>query len=196
LLVGSLLVAVSVVAAVVVARHPEATPLDRLGFDIIPKATRSKILIKITDLGTPLVLVLATIAAALVALGHDRRRALACVAGPVLVAFLVEYTFKPLVGRHFEGALSYPSGNVADVAAVLTAWSLAVPSRYRGATIAVGVVLTGLMVVAVIGLRWHYPSDALAGLVLGVGMVLLIDGSFHATLPDDRHADQTDPIGP
>jgi undecaprenyl-diphosphatase len=181
LLVGSLLLAVSVVAAVAVAHHPEATALDRLGFDLIPRSTRSSVLIKITDLGTPLVLVLATVAAALLALGRDRRCALACVVGPVVVAVLVEYTFKPLVGRQFEGVLSYPSGNVADVAAVLTAWSLAVPSRYREATIAVGVVLTGLMVVAVIGLRWHYPSDALAGLVLGVGAVLLIDGSLHVT---------------
>jgi undecaprenyl-diphosphatase len=196
LLVGSLLVAVSVVAAVAVAYHPEATALDRLGFDLIPRTTRSSILIKITDLGAPLVLVLATVAAALLALGHDRRRALACVAGPVMVAFLVEYTLKPLVGRQFEGVLSYPSGNVADVAAVLTAWSLAVPSRYRGATVAIGVVLTGMMVVAVVGLRWHYPSDALAGLVLGVGVVLLIDGSLHVTPRDEPDSDQPDPIVP
>jgi undecaprenyl-diphosphatase len=187
---------VSVVAAVAVAHHPEATALDRLGFDLIPRADRSSVLIKISDLGTPLVLVLATVAAALSALGRDRRRALACLVGPVVVAVLVEYTFKPLVARQFEGVLSYPSGNVADVAAVLTAWSLAVPSRYRAATIGVGVVLTGMMVVAVIGLRWHYPSDALAGLVLGVGVVLLIDGSLHVTPRDDPDADRPDPIVP
>ena len=35
------------------------------------------------------------------------------------------------------------------------------------------------MVVAVIGLRWHYPTDAVAGAVLGVGAVLLVDGVAH-----------------
>jgi membrane-associated phospholipid phosphatase len=35
------------------------------------------------------------------------------------------------------------------------------------------------MVVAVIGLRWHLPTDALAGVVLGVGVVLLVDGLLH-----------------
>jgi membrane-associated phospholipid phosphatase len=31
------------------------------------------------------------------------------------------------------------------------------------------------MLVAVIALRWHYPTDALAGVVLGVGVVLIVD---------------------
>jgi len=42
------------------------------------------------------------------------------------------------------------------------------------------------MVVSVIGLRWHYPSDALAGAVLGVGVVLLADGLAHRD-PTHRH---------
>ncbi len=174
------------VAALLVAHHPGATPLDRLGFRVIPPARGSDNLIQVTKLGTPVVLILATVAAALLVLGRDRHRALACVLGPVMVAVLVEYTFKPLVGRDFEGALSYPSGNVADLAAVMTAWVLAVPSRYRALTITAGVVLIGLMVVAVVGLRWHYPSDALAGLVLGVGAVLLLDGALHVTRRGDR----------
>ncbi len=82
-------------------------------------------------------------------------------AGPAAVAVLVELVIKPIVGRQFEGVLSYPSGNVADTAAVATAWTLAVGPRLRPAVAAVGVVVTLAMAIAVIGLRWHYPSDAL-----------------------------------
>jgi hypothetical protein len=118
------------------------------------------------------VLGLGASAAALVVVGRDRRRAVACLAGLVVVALLVEYTFKPLVGRRFEGVLSYPSGNVADLAAVAAAWA-----------------------VAVIGLRWHYPSDALAGAVLGVGTLLLIDGAFHLLRPQSATPGSAEPTG-
>ncbi len=182
--IGGLMFGLSVLAAVVIAHHPEANRIDRLGFELFPRSPRSEILDRITTLGTPVALGLATIAAALVVVGRDRRRALACMVGIGLVALLVEYTFKPLVGRRFEGVLSYPSGNVADLTAVATAWVIAVPARFRIVTIAIGAVLTGSMVVAVIGLRWHYPSDALAGMVLGVGTLLLIDGAFHLVRPE------------
>jgi undecaprenyl-diphosphatase len=178
------MVGCSVLAAVVVAHHPQANRLDRWGFELIGRSPRSEILERITDLGTALVLGLGAIAAALVVVGRDRRRAVACMAGLVVVALLVEYTFKPLVGRRFEGALSYPSGNVADLAAVATAWAIAVPIRFRPVTIAIGAVVTGAMMVAVVGLRWHYPTDALAGAFLGVGMLLLIDGALHLVRPE------------
>ena len=84
-----------------------------------------------------------------------------------------------MVGRRFEGVLSYPSGNVADLTAVGTAWVLAVPTRLRAVFVALAAVAVGAMVIAVIGLRWHLPTDALAGVVLGVGVVLLVDGMLH-----------------
>jgi membrane-associated phospholipid phosphatase len=33
------------------------------------------------------------------------------------------------------------------------------------------------MAVAVVALRWHYPTDALAGLAFGVGVVLVVDST-------------------
>jgi membrane-associated phospholipid phosphatase len=45
--------------------------------------------------------------------------------------------------------------------------------------VALGAVVVSLMIVSVIGLRWHYPTDALAGAVLGVGTVLTVDGLVH-----------------
>jgi membrane-associated phospholipid phosphatase len=172
------MVVVSILAAVAIAVHPAANALDRWGFRAVPHARDSVVLARITDLGSPVVLFAGALLAAVV-VRHDRMRAVACVMGPLLAALLVEYSFKPLVGRHFEGVLSYPSGSTADVAALATAWALAVPRRARPAVIAAGTLVTIAMSVAVTGLRWHYPSDALGGAVLGVGTVILVDGVLH-----------------
>jgi membrane-associated phospholipid phosphatase len=177
-LVGAVMVAVSVVAAVAIAVHPGPNALDRWGFRVAPHSPHSAVLVKITDLGSPVVLIAGALLAAVV-VRHDRMRAASCLVGPLLAALLVEYSFKPLVGRHFEGVLSYPSGSTADVAALATAWALAVPPRARPAVIVSGALVTVAMSVAVTGLRWHYPSDALGGAVLGVGTVVLVDGVLH-----------------
>jgi membrane-associated phospholipid phosphatase len=108
---------------------------------------------------------------------------------------------KPLVGRHFEGVLTYPSGNVTNVAAVATALSLATVGRIRAVVVVLGTVAAGAMTVAVIGLRWHYPTDALAGAVFGTGVVLLVDGVLHLReidrwLPQVLRAGPTRPVRP
>ncbi|MGB7050092.1 MAG: hypothetical protein WBG41_00830 [Acidimicrobiales bacterium] len=183
---GAALLGVSVLGAALAAAHPAANAFDRWGFDTIGATPGSSVLGRITDIGSPVVLVVATVAAGLVALRHDRVRAVACLSGPAAVAVLVELVLKPVVGRHFEGVLSYPSGNVADVAAVATAWTLAVTPRFRLLMAAVGAASTLAMADAVIGLRWHYPSDALGGLVLGVAVVIFVDGLLHLRLPRNR----------
>ena len=86
---------------------------------------------------------------------------------------------KPLVGRLYQGELSFASGSVTVIAAVGTAWVLAVPRRFRVAAAVVGSLGVAIMIVAVIALRWHYPTDALAGIVLGVGVVLIADSGAH-----------------
>jgi membrane-associated phospholipid phosphatase len=176
---GAILMGLSIVAGAVVRVHPGPNALDRGGFALIAKSTDSTFLHWITDLGSPVALVVGTLLAAMVVVRIDRWRAAACVVGPVVTAVLVEYVFKPLVARRYLGVLSYPSGNVADIAAVMTAWALAVPGWIRPAVVALGAVVVSLMIVSVIGLRWHYPTDALAGAVLGVGTVLTVDGLVH-----------------
>ncbi len=86
---------------------------------------------------------------------------------------------KPLVDRRFGGVLSYPSGNVADVTAVATSWVLAVPTRLRRLVAALALGLVIAMAVAVVGLRWHYPTDAVGGALFGSGLVVGIDGLLH-----------------
>jgi len=179
LVVGAIVVGWSVLTALMMAAFPGPTSLDRWGFAAVARSARSTTLIHITELGKPAVLIVGALLAALVAVGRDRPRALSCVTGPLVTVLLVEYVFKPLVGRHFEGVLSYPSGSVADIAALATVWTLAVPRRVRPVVGAIGALAILSMTVAVIGLRWHYPTDAVGGAVLGVGTVLLVDGILH-----------------
>lgn len=184
--IGAALLGVSLVGAAFARLHPAPNAFDRWGFDAIGSAIGSSRLLRITDIGSPVVLIVATVAAGLVALRHDRVRAIACLCGPAAVAVLVELVVKPAVGRQFEGVLSYPSGNVADAAAVATAWTLAVTPRFRPFVATLGAATTLAMAYAVIALRWHYPSDALGGLVLGVAVVLFGDGLLHLGLPGSR----------
>jgi membrane-associated phospholipid phosphatase len=178
------MVGCSILAALLVAGDSAPTALDRWGFSLVRWSPHSAVLIHISKLGDPVVLVLGTLAAVGLALRRDRITALACLVGPALAVVLVEVALKPLVGRHFEGVLTYPSGSVSDVAAVSAAWVLAVTGRARNVTIVMGLVITGAMAVAVTGLRWHYPTDALGGVLFGAGIVALADGVLH--LPEVR----------
>ncbi len=179
LVAGAVLVGLAVLGGVIVGLHPGADVLDRWGFSAVARVPDRGALVRIVKLGEPVVLVLGTLLATALALRRDRLRALACLCGPPLAAALVELAIKPLVGRHFDGVLSYPSGNVTNVAAVSTALALATSGRARLVIGLLGAVATGAMAAAVTGLRWHFPTDALGGAVFGVGIVLLVDGVLH-----------------
>ncbi len=177
--VGAALVALALLGALVLRVHPAPGALDQWLFDRVQAAPRSAVLVHITEIHSPVGLVVATVLSALVATGRDRRTALACLVGPALVVVGVELVLKPAVNRRFGGVPSYPSGNVADVAAVATAWLVAVPRLWRLPVAAVGAALVVSMGVAVIGLRWHYPTDAIGGALFGTGVVLALDGMLH-----------------
>jgi membrane-associated phospholipid phosphatase len=111
---------------------------------------------------------------------------LAAAAVPVTV-LLNDGLFKPLVHRTYLGALSYPSGHTATVFALAATVAVLVhpPARPAGARAlrivipaAVGV-LGCAVALGVIGLRWHYFTDTLAGAAVGTGTVcalaLLLD---------------------
>jgi membrane-associated phospholipid phosphatase len=176
---GLILVGLTFVAAVIVRLHPGGNVLDRWGFSALPTSPHSTVLLRIADLGGLPLLLGGSALAALVAMGADRRRAIACLCGPLIAALLVEWVLKPLVGRRYLEVLCFPSGSVAVVAAVSTSWVLAVPRWLRWPAIVTGAALVVLMSVTVVAVRWHYPSDALAGASLAVGVVLLCDGILH-----------------
>ena len=86
---------------------------------------------------------------------------------------------KPLVHRTYLGALTYPSGHTTAVfamAATITVLLLGAPrERKAGAFRVLVPVAAGLLavvvVIALIGLRFHYFTDTVAGAALGIGTV-------------------------
>jgi undecaprenyl-diphosphatase len=139
--------------------------------------SNSRWFIDMTTLHHPWVIVAGSVVAAAVAFAQDRPRGLACLVGPPLALVLCELVFKPAVGRTLGGSLSYPSGSTVGAAALATAAVLATPARWRALTAVLGAVYAIWMAVAVVALRWHYPTDALAGLAFGCGFVLLVDAA-------------------
>jgi membrane-associated phospholipid phosphatase len=180
---GLVLMAWTLVAGAALHRYPGPNRLDHWGFAELGPSLHSTLLARITELGDLPALVVGSVLAALIVGGRDRARAVACLCGPVLAVILVDWLIKPLVGRRYLEVLTFPSGSVAAIAAVSSAWVVALPGWWRAVAVVVGSVLVAAMMVAVIALRWHYPSDALGGAAVGVGTVLLLDGLLHLSGP-------------
>jgi membrane-associated phospholipid phosphatase len=176
-----------IVAGIVLAFEPGQNALDSWGFSVFPGELHSRILGAVTDLGLAPVAGTVAVVCAAVAWRHDRRRAIACVVGPALAVLLTE-VLKEAVGRKLEGALCYPSGTTAVVTAVVAVVVLVTKGPVRVVAFAAGAMVALAEAAAVVTLRWHYPSDALAGIVLGVGTVVLADAVLHLrrTAPPTR----------
>jgi membrane-associated phospholipid phosphatase len=96
---------------------------------------------------------------------------------------------KPLVHRTYLGVLTFPSGHTATMFALAATVTVLLipprPDRPRALRVlipAAACVLGCVVAVGVIGLRWHYFTDTVAGAALGTGTVcglaLLLDLSF------------------
>lgn len=179
IIVGACLVGLVVVAALFFRRHPGPIFLDRWGFSVVHPAVHDTLYKRIAALGSATFLLAGSILAALVVVVRDRLRAVACLVGPGLSAVLVEWLLKPVIARRYAEVLSFPSGTTTVVASVATAWILAVPRRLQPVAVMVGAILVGLECIAVVGLQWHFPTDALGGVAVGAGVVLLVDGLLH-----------------
>lgn len=157
------------------AFRPGPEFVDRWGLDLVGP-TRNTALTGVTTLRYPVVIVIGAAIVAAVAFRMDRLRSLACFVGPPLALLTCELVVKPLVGRHLGGGLSYPSGSTTGAAALSAAAVLAVPGRWRPVTVVVAAAYALWMGVAVVALQWHLPTDAIAGMAYGVGVVLVVDG--------------------
>ncbi len=155
---------------------PHPIVADRWALDLV-RPSGNDILTGVVALRYPEVVVAGSVVIALVALPTDRLHALACLVGPPVALATCELVVKPLVGRHLGGGLSYPSGSTVGAAALATAAVLAVPRRWRSVTVVIGAVYTLWMALAVVALQWHFPTDAVAGVAYGAGVVLVVDGS-------------------
>jgi len=138
--------------------------------------------------GSPLAagLLAAAIAAACLIAGRLNGAVLAVAAIPAADG-LNDGLLKPLVHRTYLGVLTYPSGHTTAVfalAATVTVLLLAPPWRGKPGTLrvlvpAAGCLLACVVAVALIGLRFHYFTDTVAGAAVGIGTVcglaLLLD---------------------
>jgi membrane-associated phospholipid phosphatase len=134
----------------------------------------------------PAVALSAAIVVACLLAGRLNGAVLAAAAVPAAVG-LNDGLFKPLVHRTYLGVLTYPSGHTATMfalAATVAVLLLAPPRPAKAMALRVLIttaacVLGGVVALAVIGLRWHYFTDTVAGAAVGIGTVcglaLLLD---------------------
>jgi membrane-associated phospholipid phosphatase len=176
LVVGAVLVALVALGGLYLSHRPDVTAVDRWIFDLVPESG-NRYLTRVTALRYPAVIVVGSVALGLLTVRRDWTRALGCLLGPPLALLSGELVVKPSVGRTLGGSLSYPSGSMVGAAALAAALVLAAPPRWRRAAVAVAVAYALWMTVAVVALRWHFPTDVLAGLAYGIGTVLLVDGA-------------------
>ncbi len=174
LIAGLVLLAITAIGGVYVAHGSAPSSLDSLVPGFLSSGHRS-LLTNVTSLRYPGVIVGGAVILALVAAPRDRTRSLVCLIGPPLALLTSELVIKPLVDRTLGSGLSYPSGSTVGAAALGAAAVLAVPDRWRRLTIVLASIYGVWMAVAVTSLQWHYPTDALAGLAYGCGVVLVVD---------------------
>ena len=162
---------------------PGPTPFDRLAFDIIPSKYTIHSLTYITDLGRPRVVAPGVVLCAFIAFFSDRRRVVTCLAAPIVAIVITEYLAKPAVGRMFGGSLCYPSGHMTSVAALICAFVIAVPPRWRTAAAVFGTLVGIVVGVTLMLLRWHYLTDVIAGAAVSIASTLIVDAMVHYRQP-------------
>jgi membrane-associated phospholipid phosphatase len=196
------------VGGVLTAHHARAGWLDRSIDARIRSALASHngLLVAVADIAKPsrVAVLVAVLAVACVAVRRLDGALLAVVGVPAAV--LVAEGLKQLFDRTLNGAPVYPSGHTATafaLAAVVMILMLS-PSRHvLPFAVRLAITLAALFVacavaLAVIGLNWHYFTDTLAGVAVGVGTVvgvaLAIDWAVRYATAAGQHA--TGPGGP
>jgi len=175
LTVGSLLLLAVMAGGLYFMVRPGPVLLDPWVFAALRPVHHSGFLVAVTRLGSPFVVLAGAAAGFLATLRRNPPRAVALLVGPVLAVAVCDWVMKPIVNRTYADVVSFPSGTVTAVAAVATVGVLATPDPWRTVVAALGGTVTVLEAMSVVALRWHYPTDALAGLAVGVGVVLLSD---------------------
>ena len=178
-LTGCLLLILAALLGAYLASHPGPDALDRWESSNIAAHYHSGLLVAIAKVGDPSIVGIGGIVGALLLLRRDSRRAAACLVGPLLGGVLTEYVLKPLVDPR-AGGLTFPSGHTDGVSALVVVAMLALSRPWQWGIVSLGAVLELASCYAVIALGWHSPTDALAGLAVGTGSVLLADGVLHS----------------
>ncbi|HEY5272487.1 MAG TPA: phosphatase PAP2 family protein [Acidimicrobiales bacterium] len=180
LLLGVTLLAGAALAGLLFAKRPGPNRVDAAGYFYVPSDPNSHLANDLVRLGSKPVLIVGVIVVFLVAIFRDWVRAFACAAAPIIAVEVVEHIAKPMVGREIGGGtFTYPSGTVAAIAALSTAVFLVAPRLTRPLVALAGVAAVTGTGVAVLVLRWHYPTDVVGGVWVGSGAVFAIDALAH-----------------
>jgi len=140
-------------------------------------------------LAAPATLVPAGVLSAIVAVGclvaGRLNGAVLAVAAVPAAATINDAMLKPVVHRTYLGQPAFPSGHTAAISAlaamvVILVWSRLSVTALRVLVLVVAGLLVVVVGIAVIGLRWHYFTDTVAGAAVGIatvcGLTLIIDG--------------------
>jgi membrane-associated phospholipid phosphatase len=177
LFVGGCLLGAAAIAGLVFVRRPWPNRLDAIGFRVLPADLSAKWAADLAQLGSLTVLVAGVaILCVVAATSRNWTRAMSCLIAPIAAVLIVQTVAKPLVGRHIEGALSYPSGTVTAVAALAAGAFLVTPRFAKLFAFVTGGMVVAAVCAAVVVLRWHFPTDALGGVCVGAGAVFAVDG--------------------
>jgi len=174
MLLGILLISAVSIFGALVAGDRGPLGIDRWGMSLVSHSRHGSWR-WVSEIRSPLVLGAAASICALYGLRHGWRTALMCLIGPFATFFLVE-ALKPGFGRLYTGVPTYPSGSVAAVAAVAAVAVIVTEPRWKAAALAAASAFILAMGIAVVALRWHYPTDAVAGAATGIAVVLVVDG--------------------
>lgn len=149
----------------------------------------------------PAIAISAAIAAGCLIARRLNGAVLAVTAVPVATA-LDDGLLKHLFHRTYLGQIAFPSGHTGSAMAMTATLAvlLLVPPQQvatrtaRVALVALACVITAIVATGVIGLRWHYFTDTVAGAAVGVGTVcalaLLLDLAWRR-FPSRRAAENT-----
>jgi membrane-associated phospholipid phosphatase len=180
LLLGLAMLGAAAVAGLLFAKRPGPNRVDAAGYFYVPSDPNSHLANELVRLGSKPVLIIGVIVVFLVAIFRDWVRAFACATAPVIAVEVVEHIAKPMVGREIgAGSFTYPSGTVAAIAALSTALFLVAPRLARPFVALAGVAAVTGTGLAVLVLRWHYPTDVAGGVCVGSGAVFAIDAFAH-----------------
>lgn len=102
--------------------------------------------------------------------------AMLAIGAPVVAVGLTEVVLKPAFDRRYYGHLSYPSGHTVGTVSALTVALLLVlastPLLVRVLAWLVWLALIAALTTGLVAMNYHYPTDALGGLCLALGVVL------------------------
>lgn len=185
LILGCFFLASALITGFVLIHRPWTNWIDGIGLRLLPADPSSKWAGDLAHLGSiPILLESVVALCAIAVLTRHRERALVCLIAPVGSVLAVGLVATPGVSSAFvsTSARSYPSETATSVAALAVAGFILSPRFAKRAVALTGGVIVAAVCAAGVVLRWHYLTDDLGGVSVGVGAVLTVDGTLTLAL--------------